>query len=142
ECNLQMGYTNAKYNLRQHIIEMERQQDLGTTLNRLLLDNALCPPKPVKYLYLPLTPKQRRALTLACFNALPSAVQEGKFNNIPYSQRLCPCNSGEIENISHVLLHCTFYSEIREAFVNPFIRVCPGRSEAHYTMLLLTGHYP
>ena len=138
----QMGYDKAKSNLRQRIIETERQQDLGIIRNRFTVDNALLPLKPAKYLYLPLTPKQRKALTLARFNALPSAVQDGKYNNTPYTQRLCPCNSGEIESISHVLLHCAFYSNIREVHVDPYIRAFPGRSEAHYTQLLLTGRCP
>ena len=66
ECIQQMGYVKAKSNLRQCIIETERQQDLGIIINRLILDNALLPsPKPDNYLYLPLTPKHHKALTLA-----------------------------------------------------------------------------
>ena len=49
------------------------------------------------------------------------------------------CNAGPIETITHVLLHCPFCLGIWDIFIEPYIKLFPGCSEAYYTLLLLSG---
>ena len=82
-------------------MEAERQHDLGTISNSISLDKVLLPFKPANYLYSLLIPKHRYLpFTLAPLNALPWAVQEGKYKKIPYTQCRCPCNVGAIETVT------------------------------------------
>ena len=87
-------------------------------------------------------PKQWRAFTLARCQALPSAIQEGRFRKIPYKERKCPCGSGQLEATEHVFLHCQYYTDIRARFILPILHKFPGRSEQLYTSLLLLDANP
>lgn len=51
-------------------------------------------------------PKYRLIFTKARFNCLPFTVLDGRYNGIPYENRLCPCNDWEVESLEHVLLEC------------------------------------
>lgn len=64
---------------------------------------------PPSFLYLLRFPKHCRAFTLAQFNRLPSALLERRYTRIPYEEQLCPCQSGSIKTIEHVLLNCCLY---------------------------------
>ena len=45
----------------------------------------------------------------------PLQVEVGRFNNIPYDERLCTlCKQNDVENEMHILLHCDFYKDIQD----------------------------
>lgn len=117
DCVIHLGYDAANCMLKERIMEVERQHDLGATSSNMFLDKTLLPFKPANYIYLMPTQKHRRAYNLAHLNALPSAVQEGKYMKIPYSQCKCPCNSGTVETITHALLCCPFYRDFRRSHI-------------------------
>ncbi|KAJ7344963.1 hypothetical protein JRQ81_000913 [Phrynocephalus forsythii] len=138
KCLIQADYEMAKQLLKQRILVVERHCDLGATSNNILTNPALIPFKPANYFFAHLTKNQRRAFTLARMNALPSAIQEGKFHKIPYSHRKCLCRTDRIQTLVHVFLHCPLYDGIREKLIAPYLKQFPGWPEAFYTGLLLS----
>ncbi|KAJ7332085.1 hypothetical protein JRQ81_014265, partial [Phrynocephalus forsythii] len=62
---------------------------------------ALIPFKPAHYFFARLTKNQCRAFTLAQMNALPSALQEGKFQKMSYSHHKSLCRTDRIETLAH-----------------------------------------
>ncbi|KAJ7326811.1 hypothetical protein JRQ81_016570, partial [Phrynocephalus forsythii] len=104
ECLIQVGYEMAKLILKQHILEVERHHDLGAISNNIAIDPALITFKPANYFFAHLTKNQHRAFTLARMNVLPSAIQEGKSQKIPYSHS---ASAGEIELKHWHMYSCT-----------------------------------
>lgn len=72
-------------------------------------------------------PKYRRAFMLARLNALPSAVMSGRFNGIPYPDRLCNllpllnCGSNKIDLVDHILLDCPKFSVLGDDLISSLI---------------------
>lgn len=69
------------------------------------------PEKPVSVLPLEpipkLVPSEWRAFTLACYNVMPSGDLLGRFRSVPRAERLCNCNSGEVESLTHITVCST-----------------------------------
>ena len=79
----------------------------------------------------------RRAF-LARLHVLPSNLLEGRFQGIPYSDRLCPCDSGKVEIVEHVLLYCHFYWDLCKDLLSHIFLKFPGRSNEFYILLILS----
>ena len=67
---------------------------------------------------------------------------EGRYKNIPYEERLCPCEAGVVEIVAHVLLYCSFYTGIHDTFIHPILQSIPGRDDEYYTCYLLAYQCP
>ena len=111
---LTMRVEQAKKIIKQHIEDIERQNDLSSAPEFYLMEDSLYKVKAAPYYAQLEQPRHRRAFTLARRNALPSAVQEGWYKNIPWAECLCPCGMEQIETIEHVLLWCTYYKDVCE----------------------------
>lgn len=54
-------------------------------------------------------------------------IEKGRHDNIPKSERICPtCNSNQIENEEHFLLHCPTYKIERQMLSNKIDKVIHG----------------
>ena len=49
-------------------------------------------------------------------------VETGRWARIPREQRTCPCGAGDVQDESHVLLHCALSQDLRNNY--PVIRHC------------------
>lgn len=128
---LSMGLIKAKSLIGQRLKDIERQNNL-TILKKLCPWYTYFPPShfdsPASYLFKLTIPKYRRAFTLARWDVLPSAVLEGRYQKTPFEKRLCPCGDGNTETMSHVLLSCPLYKDLRNEIITPLILANPGRS--------------
>ena len=70
-----------------------------------------------------------RAFILACFNALPSALLEGRYSHISYDQHFCPCQSDMVETVKHVLLYCTRNKDSCNLLISPILKHYPGKPD-------------
>ena len=103
------------------------------------------PPSPqalALYFYHLTAPQLRRAFTLARTNTLPSAMLYGRFKQIPYSARICPCGQHHIETIVHVFFHCQFYSQFQTKFLNPLLNNSKQYSDELKIQILLSSQNP
>nr|XP_016853653.1 PREDICTED: uncharacterized protein LOC107983669 [Anolis carolinensis] len=133
-----MGYDQAKSLVKQRITDIEHQLDLSSAPSFITNGDSRSHTSPMEYLTMLEVANHRRAFTLARCHALPSAVLEGRYQKIPYSERLCPCDSGQIETTEHVLLQCLFYRDIRTRLIMPWTTKYPGCSGQFYVTLLLS----
>ena len=59
--------------------------------------------------------KLRSALAKTRMGTLPVTEETGRYRKIPLDQRLCIfCDKEAIETSTHLLLHCTKYSDLRK----------------------------
>ena len=77
---------------------------------------------------------------LARMNIFPSAVQFGRYQNIPYEQRLCDCHLGEPESILHILFSCPLFSKQRSLLLGPLFQ--PNKPSAHGIKKVLADTSP
>lgn len=56
-----------------------------------------------------ISPNSEGSCILARFNALPATILEGKLQDIPFKERICPSGEGVPEILTHVLLYCPYY---------------------------------
>lgn len=61
-------------------------------------------------------------------------VNTGRFESVPYDQRICPICKSEIENEYHFLLVCPYYDHLRQKFIPSYFFVYP--SEIKFKMLM------
>ncbi|XP_053122321.1 uncharacterized protein LOC128332077 isoform X2 [Hemicordylus capensis] len=135
---LAMGWDKAKTAIKQRILDTERQADLSKVTGFLAPDTCRFIVSCSAYLAQLEIPSHRRAFTLARCHALSSAILEGKYKKIPFMERLCPCDSGEVETIDHVLLSCPFYKDSRDRLISPLLLKYPGHSSQVYAKMLLS----
>ena len=66
----------------------------------------------------PLSFIERKMLTRLRLGVLPLRIETARFVRpiLPENQRICYCNSGEVESEYHLLFQCQKYSEQREAW--------------------------
>ena len=98
----------------------------------------------------------RAAICKICISAHTLMIERGRHLNIPRNERYCSvCNSGQIENEKHFLLHCEKYSTKRDIFYHKVsnIIVDPTKFQKHenniifllnnnsYTILKLTSFF-
>ena len=121
---LAMGHVGAKAALKQRTWDIELQEHISKANTVLLL---IMPLQNLHNLRSTVSAKTRRAFTLARCNVLLSKLMEGRFQHIPISDCLCPCNDGQVETVGHVLLYCLFYRDLRTNFLSPIILRYPGR---------------
>ena len=103
-----MGYTNTKAAVKCRICVIERQDhvsQMGT--NSVVTYSAFT---MSSYFSSLMSTKIIQAFTLARLNMLPSKLLDGKFQNIPFSECLCPCKSNQVETVTHVLYACLLYT--------------------------------
>ncbi|XP_053119402.1 uncharacterized protein LOC128330468 [Hemicordylus capensis] len=136
---IKLGYDRARIEIKQRIMDMELQEEVASLPKNIFLGDQIFNTKPASYLSLVTIPKFRRALTLARLNALPSAVMEGGFKGTPFSARLCPCGSGQVETIAHAILYCNFYRDTRLRLVSPLLQHFPGHLDDFYLKYLLSS---
>ena len=56
----------------------------------------------------------RRALALFRCGCAPIALETGRYQNVPYEERLCTiCNSGNIEDEFHCFMSCSAYNDLK-----------------------------
>ncbi|XP_063000374.1 uncharacterized protein LOC134410782 [Elgaria multicarinata webbii] len=139
---LAIGLEKAKDLVKQRIWDIELQNDLSQILYIYHSPQDIQGGGPAAYLSSLTYYKYRWAFTRARYNVLPSKFTEGRYQGIPVSQRLCPCDSGEIETSSHVLLYCSFYSEARSGLIHPLLQDFPGNTDEFYTKFLLADRNP
>ena len=67
----------------------------------------------------PLSFFERKILSKLRLGILPIRLETGRYLRpvLPEAQRLCYCNSGEVESESHVLFICQKYDRLREAWL-------------------------
>lgn len=132
----------AKNIIKERLRDIEAQNDFNQLpITYKLLYN---PQRPhlANYLKVLDNAKHRWAFSRARFNALPSALLEGRYNKIPIEQRLCPCNSNEIETIGHVILYCPLYRDSRKELIEPILRKIPRSTDDTYIRHLLADKEP
>ena len=67
-----------------------------------------------------LSTQQRRYIAMCRGGVLPIEIEKGRWRNKPREQRICKqCVSGEVEDISHFILHCTCHRNLRETYLPP-----------------------
>ena len=73
--------------------------------------------------------KHRKAITRLRISAHNLAIERGRYTypKTPVEKRLCKvCNTNEVENEQHFLLHCPLYKEMREDFFTNVGNICPN----------------
>lgn len=50
---------------------------------------------------------------MARCNSIPSSVLWGRFNGIPFQERICPCPQRAVEMLDHLLFRCPLHNEAR-----------------------------
>ena len=72
------------------------------------------------YLGKPLSFIERKTLSKLRLGILPLRIETGRYLRpvLPEEQRLCYCNSGEIESEIHVLFSCCMYANLRQQWLN------------------------
>lgn len=139
---LKLDVDKAKFTIKQKILDIEGQMETASFPKHIVVSDQVLVSSPAPYLFHVTLPKFRRALTLARFNMLPTAVLEGRFKKIPYELRLCHCDLGAIETTEHVLLYCQFYRDVRNQLIYPIINKFPGNTDLFYLRLLLDSRDP
>ncbi|KAJ7316967.1 hypothetical protein JRQ81_003129 [Phrynocephalus forsythii] len=81
----------------------------------------------------------RTAFTALRFQTMPSAFLEGRHDNIPVSDRLCPCGSGEVNDVPHYLLRCPLHEQPRGKFLGGIISLLADKSPGAQLSMLLVG---
>ena len=95
--------------------------------------------KSPRYLFVIDNPQARRAFSLARCNALPSSLREYRFNRSSKAQGCCLCNQTDMETLAHVLLHCTWYNDLRQNILNPLLANLQGGSDSDIVQILLSS---
>ena len=139
---LAMGYEGARNTIKQRVVDTQRQVDLASSPRFLISENRRYLTTQMPYVANLEIPKQRRAFTLARCRALPSAMQEGRYEKIPHEERKCPCGAGQQETLEHVFFYCKYYTDVRARFIQPILDKSPGLSEQHNISLLLQDESP
>ena len=93
--------------------ECERKPKLRTFIT--FKDFETLPPHVGK----PLTFHERKLVSKLRLGILPIRLETARYIRpvVPEAQRLCYCNSGEIESEFHVLFVCQMYENLREAWL-------------------------
>ena len=137
------GETHILQTIKRRIWDIEKQI-INARANQICSPSFLGLSFPAKsmaqYFANLLNPFHRRAFMLARMNIFPSAVLAGRYQNIPYEQRVCDCHLGEPESISHILLSCPLFSKQRSLLLGPFSQ--PNKSSAHGIKKLLADISP
>lgn len=136
------GFEKARTTIRQRIWDVELQCHMSEMIKHPAIRDHGRGFSPANYLSGLQVPKYRRSFTLARFNVLPSALLQGRFEGKPYTARVCPCGSLEVETASHVLLRCRLYEDIRLTFITPVLQKSRKESEYHSLKLLLEDKNP
>jgi hypothetical protein len=79
-----------------------------------------------RYLYLVQNFKYRQAVTKLRISAHRLPVETGRYNNVPYNDRLCKhCDINEIGNESHFLMSCrnSKFISLRNIFINNLCKI-------------------
>ena len=71
----------------------------------------------------------RSALAQFRSGILPLSVETGRFTNIPLEYRLCIfCDSNHLEDETHFLFNCSFYTSLRIELFTQASSICPNFS--------------
>ena len=94
-------------------IECESKPKLRTFL--LFKDFRKLPPHVGK----PLSFVERRIISKLRLGILPIRLETARYSRpiLPENQRICYCNSGEVESEYYVLFSCSIYNSLREAWL-------------------------
>ena len=68
----------------------------------------------------PLSFVERRIISKLRLGILPIRLETARYSRpiLPANQRICYCNSGEVESEYYVLFTCSIYNNLREAWLN------------------------
>ena len=90
------------------------------------------------YLDFLLNPPERRAFSLARFNANPSNLLWGRFSGRVEDEGICPCDDHQVERLVHMVFHCKLYDDLRQQFLDQLC-IPRRRPEREVLRFLLTG---
>ena len=67
----------------------------------------------------PLSFVERRTISKLRLGCLPLRIETGRYLRpvLPENERVCYCNSGEVESEYYVLFHCPMYNRLRNAWL-------------------------
>ncbi|KAJ7327030.1 hypothetical protein JRQ81_016789 [Phrynocephalus forsythii] len=65
--------------------------------------------------------------------------KRGRRDNIPVPDRLCPCGSGEVNDVPHYLLSCPLHDQPRGKFLGGIISSLADRSPGAQLSMLVVG---
>ena len=83
-------------------------------------------------------PQARHAFSLARCNALPSSIMDYRFDRSSKAQGQCLCTQVDTESLAHVLLHCSWYNDLRQDILNSLLVNLQGRSDSGTIQTLLS----
>lgn len=136
------GYERARSQVLQRIRDIELQCHMGKMDKHATIRDFGRGFSPANYLADLQIPKYRHSFTLARFNVLPSALLLGRYEGKPYESRVCPCGSSEVETSLHVLLHCSYYEDLRLTFIAPVLQKLKNEPELQRMRALVEDKVP
>ena len=135
-----LPFQSALRTVKQRLADIN-SQDLLRAANRscspLFWKLPLVVGRPPIYISILHNPEIRRAISLARCNSIPSAVLTGRFNNIPFNNRFCPCVLNIVETLPHILFHCPFHSATRDKFFASLPQRKPWLTDKAYLSSIL-----
>lgn len=70
---------------------------------------------------------------------LPFRILTGRFKATPHETSLCYCAGNKVESLTHKLLHCNFYEDIHNIYIDPTLKKFPWCVEEEDLKHLLNG---
>lgn len=107
------------------IHQQELFSEANKTCSPLHHQISVQPGQTPNYLSLLEDPRDRRAISLARCNVVPSEVMWGRFKGIEYIKRLCPCAQGVVESLDHLIFHCPRHDQSRQHYLVPLFDSYP-----------------
>ena len=84
-----------------------------------------------------LSRRQRSLLAQFRSGVLPLRIETGRYRNERLDRRICEfCHSGSVEDELHFLLHCNFYEDLRDIYINPCFDITSTTNETEKLKLL------
>lgn len=92
------------------------------------------------YLYLLEDARERRAMSMARCNVVPSEVLWGRYKGTVYSERCCPCAQGVVESLEHLIFYCPCHARNRQRYLIPLLNSNPQYAGKWNIQLLFSIH--
>ena len=111
-----MQLKTSMYEMQQQIVRNECEYKPKLRTFMLFKDFGPLPPHVGK----PLSFVERKNISKLRLGILPLRIETARYTKpiVPENQRLCYCESGEIENEYHAIFICSKYNNLRDAWLN------------------------
>lgn len=63
---------------------------------------------------------------------------QSMLSSFPFDQRLCRCDSGEIETIEHMMFGCSWYNKIWDEYIRTSVKEISGQTDLDHCDRLLS----